>query len=329
MTPAVADPTTAPAVAADLLLVRLLPATKKPPGLNALRPGLDKLLPRPLGSEVWGDVVARLRADGLVEKRGLRLTAAGRSRALAFLGGTAPPEGVSWRQLVSGYLFPRAQGATASDRGKVISKEKLAARLLKRKHGLPVGVDPTLSQVSEALVCRELGYPELATLKELKQQVLSRLCKSDDLLTEEQITKALPAAELGLPVKWGADVLRERIVADWLTHAARSEPTREPESTDFDLPAFAATVRAAARHCPTGHFGERSVFINHLWRYLRNEPNVPRLELPEFKRRLVEANTARLLDLLPADLLQAPDPEDVSQSETVHLKATFHLVRAE
>ena len=86
----------------------------------------------------------------------------------------------------------------------------------------------------------------------------------------------------------------------------------------FDLPAFAATVRAlAADSPPEDRFHDNKVFIAALWCTSQREPNFPRLSLPEFKQRLVEANSQGLLHLSRADLVQAMDPQSVADSETV------------
>ncbi len=50
------------------------------------------------------------------------------------------------------------------------------------------------------------------------------------------------------------------------------------------------------------------------------------MDLPAFKRRLTEANNARLLTLSRADLVQLMDPADVRESETRYLNAEFHFV---
>lgn len=71
------------------------------------------------------------------------------------------------------------------------------------------------------------------------------------------------------------------------------------------------------------------MFISALWRASQREPNFPRLTLPEFKQRLVEANAQHLLHLSRADLVQAMDPQSVAESETSHLNATFHFVLLE
>src|SRR5207244_3948219 len=106
--------------------------------------------------------------------------------------------------------------------------------------------------------------------------------------------------------------LREAVLRDWIeplsegtvSTASNGQATAlrtEPEA--FDLAAFAGTVRAAARDCPTGHFGSNKVFIHHVWRRLQDEPGLPVHSLDEFKQRLVEANHAGLLHLSRADLV--------------------------
>ncbi len=86
-------------------------------------------------------------------------------------------------------------------------------------------------------------------------------------------------------------------------------------------------MKAAARVCPTGRFGDNKVFIAHVWRAVQSDPGFATMDLPAFKERLAEANNARLLDLSRADLVQAMDPEDVRESEVHYLNATFHFVR--
>jgi hypothetical protein len=326
MTPALADPVAAPPGAIDLLLIRLLPTTKAPPTPKTVRGYLDRCLPRPLTGDQWEALAAVARADGLVTPRGLRLTEVGRTRAQTALGIEELPPNCPWRTVEGRYLAPVAAGLKPPAAGGTSpSVDQLAARALIAKFELPLGHSATLVQVLNALVSRRLGFPTETDPRRLVRRVLSREIRSDELLSAGDLKKKFPRVELDLPA--GSNGLRTKLVRDWLARRTERQP-QQAAPEEFDLAAFAATVKAAARDCPTGRFGERSVFINHLWRYLQAEPGVPRLHLPAFKRRLVEANTARLIDLLPADLLQAADPADVAGSETVHLNATYHLVRA-
>ena len=122
------------------------------------------------------------------------------------------------------------------------------------------------------------------------------------------------------------------MVRDWLGGAPTADAPQpeSPPAEPFDLPAFAATVRAlAASSPPEDRFHDNKVFIAALWRATQREPNFPRLSLPEFKQRLVEANSQNLLHLSRADLVQAMDPQLVADSETVYLNATFHFVLLE
>ncbi len=86
-------------------------------------------------------------------------------------------------------------------------------------------------------------------------------------------------------------------------------------------------MKAAARDCPTGRYGDHKVFIAHVWDRLKPEPDFAGMDLDGFKRALAEANNLRLIDLARADLVQAMDPEDVRRSEVQYLNATFHFVR--
>ncbi len=129
--------------------------------------------------------------------------------------------------------------------------------------------------------------------------------------------KQLPLFETGLTAA-KADAARCKVVRDWLGGAASPQQQPEPPPSEpFDLPVFAATVRAlAASSPPEDRFHDNKVFIAALWRASQREPNFPRVSLAEFKQRLVEANSQDLLHLSRADLVQAMDPQLVAESET-------------
>src|SRR5438552_1772002 len=95
---------------ADLLLVRLLPATKRPPALRELRDTLGKFFQHPPTVEEWRELIDALRAEGFLEAKALRLTEAGRNRALGFLGVNPLPPGINWKALQARYLFAKALG---------------------------------------------------------------------------------------------------------------------------------------------------------------------------------------------------------------------------
>jgi hypothetical protein len=190
--------------------------------------------------------------------------------------------------------------------------------------------------VLEALACKQLGFPDETKLEAVRDRVLCRLLGTHEPLPREDLGKQM--------VRQAADArradlaaVREAVLRDWLA-GSTSQPTaangqaREEhvEAEAFDLLAFAATVQAAARTCPTGWFGDNKVFISHVWKQLQAEPHLPVLHsLEEFKQRLGEANHQGLLHLSRADLVQAMDATDVQQSETHYLGAVFHFIRIE
>ncbi|QDU24247.1 hypothetical protein [Urbifossiella limnaea] len=303
---------------ADLILARLLPA-KTSLAPTKLRADLSPLFRGPPSADALADAVAELRAAGLVSAKGLRLTDAGRERARAFLGVEALPGKGDWSAVKSRCLLPMALGRDAPTDAK-----RLAALQLTKALGLPLGPNPTLAAVVEAIACRELGFPELTTLAAVKRAALARAFGADVSLTPKAAEAVVPRVLLNLK----GDGVRGAILADWV--AAQSARVPRPAAEEpFDLEMFAATVRAVARDCPTGRFGGNKVFISHLWWQLRDEPRFAALGADGFKTKLVDANRAGLLTLSRADLVQLMDPEDVRASETTFLTAVFHFVAVE
>ena len=318
---------------ADLLLVRLLPATKRPPSPKDIHTGLARFFRRPLAAEQWQDVIDRLRGDGLLGPKGLRLTEAGRSRALAFLGVNELPSRAQWKNIQARYLLPKALGLAPEaeeTRQQLQKKDRVAALLLKRQFRLPVGTGSSLGSVLEALACQELGFPDATSLKDVKAAVLSRRLGSEARLSEKQLVEQVPRVLLRTS-RGGMEGLRDKVLCGWADGPEDTGPTgSERRAADFDLPTFANTVKAAARDCPSeGWFGDNKVFINHVWRRLRDDPGFPPMDLAGFKQRLVQANADNLLTLSRADLVQVMNPADVSESETHHLNAVFHFVLVE
>ena len=319
---------------ADLILSRLLPATKSRPSAKQIHADLAGLFRRPPAIEDVSAALETLRADGLLEPRGRTLTAAGRERALAYLGVAELPPRSSWKTVRTNLLVAKALGLShlsAAEFKKVNNREKLAAMLLKRHLDLPVGTPTTLNATLEAAACQMLGFGDCFELKSIKPRVLAKAVGDDRPRTMKELQASLPLALLGATGR-GLDGLRAFALAGRF-----DEPTAEPEvvppamadEEPFDLAAFARTVRAAARLSPTGRFGENKVFISHVWRELQAETPFAPLGLDGFKAKLLDANRERLLTLSRADLVQMMDPADVRESETGHGTGAFHFVLVE
>ena len=319
-----ASATELPRLAEELFLLRLLMPAKQSPGLSRIRADLQAALQVEMPQEAFSAGQARLAAEGFITQKPLGLTTQGRERALEFLGIKELPAGMNWRRLKARYLVPRALGLdphSPTTRSKTDRSEKLAAFLLRRHFGLPLGPEPSLGETLEALACRELGFPELTRLSEVKEAVLSRWLGADRPLTTRQLQEQIPRVKLG--AKRGLNGLHQRVLQQWFENA-RSRESLANEA--FDLPAFANTVLTIARDCPTGRFGDNKVFINHIWRRSRDERAFQGMDLRAFKERLVEASMAKLLTLSRADLVSVMDPTDVQESEARHLNAEFHFV---
>jgi hypothetical protein len=345
MTATVAEPTIVPvSLAGELLLVRLLLPARRAPAPARVRADVARFFGNAPSDERWQDTIDGLVHAGLLATKPWRLTEAGRSRALDFLGIRELPPRCNWGTIQAKFLVPKALGLapTATETVKRIAKgESLAALLLKRRFGLGLGPSPSFGEVLEALACRELGFPEASSLGEVKRLVLARLIGSDEGLSDDALRKALPRVLLGASTG-GIRGLRGALLHGWADATAAGQapapPTakrppdavvEEPSSAEFDLPMFARTVKTAARHCPTGRFGDNKVFISHVWRQLREEPGFPAMDLATFKERLTEANNARLLTLSRADLVQVMNPADVQESQTRYLNGEFHFVLVE
>lgn len=335
MTAAPAPPP-ASTVTADLVLVRMALPGKTSPPPSKVREDVGRLLGTPLPAAEFDPLRRALAADGFLvpgRRNSFAVTPAGRERAARFLGLEQMPRQLRWDQAVARHLFPQAAGLPAEQAAKLSSGDKLAALVVRAKYRLPTAPGGTLAKALEALVCQQVGHPEETTLAGLLRAVLSRAVGAGGRLTKAQLLRQVPLYDTGLPSGTAAAV-RRKLVADWLTAGGAAVPAAAdaPAAAEepFDLPAFAHTVLTLARVSPPAdRFHDTKVFIAPLWRSSQREPNFPRLTLPQFKRKLVEANREGLLHLSRADLVQAMDPRLVTESETTHLTATFHFVRLE
>lgn len=269
----------------------------------------------------------RLREDGLLESKGMRLTPAGRQHGLELLGLAELPPKTTWGTVQAKFLLPRALGPDdMSDKElkRLNTQDKLAALLLARKLHLPDGADGGLKNALESLVCQKLGFPKLSSLEALKEEVLSQHLNAPEKLSSKQLMKQVPRILLGTK-KDGLPPLRDIALSGWAEAVAAEQGITSP-TADLDASSFAGAVLAGAEACPTGWFGDNKIFISHVWRRLQSQPAFVTMDSQKFKQRIVEANTLGLLTLARADLVQAMDPVDVDESATTAQHAIFHFI---
>ena len=279
----------------SLVLLRLLAVPDGARGEVRSRVAAD-LRPYATGAE-FAAAVARLAQAGhlLAGGRGgarLQLTEAGRAEVHgAFdVPAGAPPGRHGWAWWRDRYAVPRALGVRHAD-----TAGALRVALLRRCYlpELPAGAPAGgLLATVDLLLAKRLRTPQAS------------------------------------PNAFRAAALRE-----WVAGGPGEPPAPVPAVAPGaarlpgDLPAFAARVRAAAQRGVTGRFGDRKVFISHVWNELLAAGHAAPDEEPLFKERLVQANTAGLLRLSRADLAGAHDVQDVRASETPYLGEIFHFLR--
>jgi hypothetical protein len=349
----------------SLVLVRFLTAGDKGLKTAGLRKDLAPLLEHRWSGnallEMLERALVRLVALHLVAYRPAKskksippadLTPEGRQEALALLRVDELPTRPkpSWASLKKTLLLAPALGAGGP--GSSLGKDdNLRALLLKLQYDLPIGDQPSLKEAKTEWLRKTLGMRkgENVTL-ETVQAFLFRRESGDDRSEPGSPKKALDRL-LARRLRARRDdtkELRDAILRNWVdrgldrssaesgaleqpsSHAPAAEASETPAGAserEFDLASFSGRVLEAARKSPTGWYGDNKVFIVHAWRALEHDSELSDIDLDTFKRRLAEANNARLLDLARADLVQAMDPEDVRLSELSYFGATFHFIR--
>ena len=300
----------------DLLLLRLWAAPGPAHGevrskvAADLRPFLPETSPSWDGQITgFAAMVVRLAADGF-------LTVSGRQGAR--LGLTE--EG---RQRVRARFRISNDAATSS----AVESRSAGWAWWRDHHALPMalgGQNAANAGELRALLLQRLYLPELPA-----QKTAGSLQRTVDLL----LARRLKVSRVSL----GA--FREAALRQWVQQAALPETVIRPAGTvgddaevprerlPEDLPRFAGVVNAAAERSPTGRFGEKKVFIAHVWRELLATGQAGAEEWDRFKKQLVQANTAGRIHLSRADLAGAHDSEDVRASEIAYLDEKFHFVR--
>jgi hypothetical protein len=318
----------------ELILARLLVTSAR--GLT--RGELVKSL-RPFGDHRFGDAawaeaidnaVRDVEESGALTRKPLQLTPPGEREALAMFGLADKPARLTWRTVKSRYLPARALGLVREGTAAPpADANRLRALLLAQAHGLDFDGAPTLNQVAHSLAWQKIGAPgdRKFTLKAVLAHLLLGRDDPSGLKDTAKVMQQVTARAIGARNN-SSDELYKAVLRRWVAPdapppaAAPSGPTEA-----FNLAGFAEAVREAARTTATGRFGANKVFISHVWHTLQQSAALRGMDEGEFKRRLAEANGAGLLRLSRADLVEAMNPDDVRQSETRHLNATFHFVQ--
>jgi hypothetical protein len=348
----------------QLVLARLLVAGEKGATGNDFKKALEPIVGHQWSgaalNERLAEILTSLDGAGLIlrTRKGrterATLTPKGRQLSLEFVGMDELPPRTTWDKIKKTALTARALGLVPprGDHAKLFSTDNgFKAVLLRRKRGLPLNEFPKIEQAIDALAWALLGFApgRKFDVKSVQAALILRALGDDrdpgpKPDPKKELAKLL-ANEVGARQS-GKDELRLATLRQWVDgHAAaplrpddfstaelQSEPNRTADSTalespGLDLSGFAQRVLQAARSSVTGHFGANKVFISHVWQALQGDQKFTEMGLAAFKRRLAEANNARLLDLSRADMVEAMDPEDVRFSEVSYLGATFHFIR--
>ncbi|CAM3333242.1 hypothetical protein G4177_07780 [Corallococcus sp. ZKHCc1 1396] len=312
---------------------------KKPGTRNELAKTLHAFVEHRWSRGQWTErfdaLLEGLQEARLVEKRSrtaLALTGQGRQRALKFLR-VDSPKGLTWKRVKQQHLLARGLGLPNSKAvfGRLADANGVRALLLKRAHKVEGPETPTLEQVRDRLLWRQLGVEtaEKFSLRAVQAHLLGQLLEQDVSDPKRGVEQL--AARTVSAARVDAEVVRLAVMREWVLAEDAPEPKKpaEPERVatpveglPADAASFAKRVLKVARALPTGRFGDDKVFISHVWKALQPEW----ASREAFDTALLEANRKRHLSLTRADLVSVMDPADVAESEVRFYGATFHFV---
>lgn len=284
-----------------LVLARIATSTKRP-SVAASASDLRRFSPSTVGDSDW----VRIVGETVERTKHLDATAEVTRR----LGPRRP-----WKQLAERVLPGLGLGI---DDDKVLARltgrDEWTAAIAGRALGLwTTGPAPSLSVLCDAYAWRSLGLSGRAKRcpPEVRALFIQRELQTDPG-PPDRLLRLYVARELEAP-RPELRVLRDALVRNWLVGKTLGS-------------SFTADVRHAARAARDGVFGGRKVFISAVWDELRRNGRWSTLTIPEFKRRLLDAQRAGSLELARADLVAAMDPRLVADSETLADGASFHFI---
>ncbi len=204
----------------DLILTRLLVTGKRPLGPGKLRDDVNRLLESPPAAEEWQATLQEMEEAGLLSRKPLGMTDAGRQRALAFLGVETLPPNTDWRAVETRYLVPRALGITDDDpaaQKRLTYANNLRAAALRKAYDLPIPETATLTEAVEAAackrICEQLGLKPQPKLAGVQQAVLNQLLNAATPLTDKQLLEQVPSFALGVCARRHAGLARSDCTA--------------------------------------------------------------------------------------------------------------------
>jgi hypothetical protein len=199
---------------------------------------------------------------------------------------------------------------------------RLPAAIIARHFGLAHTTN--LRTVCEALLFEKLGMPSIAVKDgRLLGHVLAQRAGIEPRGDLEVLGARVAAAMID------ARGTKKEMLVDAL--ARRWFDDGEPWESDVEtIPVathvFDDTVRAGLARVPaSGRYGDEKVFIASLWDAIARDAPAE-MDLPRFKRWLLDANAKQAVVLARADLVGAMDPAQVAASEIVDRGASFHFV---
>lgn len=291
--------------------------------------------------------------DAVVSTRQRVVAAAADAQLTSRLGLAAVPTWAALAERILPGLALEIPATEAKLLTRLNSRDTWTAALGARLLGLwQAGPPPSLSAVCDAFVWRGLGLTGRAKRcpPEIRGLFLQRELASDPG-PPDRLLRLYVARELKAP-RSDARQLRDGAVRAWLTGRAldgtapatmpthtmkpataphtdgrpQAAPPATPTPTTATARTFAEDVRAAARTCVDGVFGDRKVFIDAAFTALQTQPAWRDLSLADFKQRLLAAHRTGEVVLARADLVAAMDPARVAASETTVDGATFHFI---
>jgi hypothetical protein len=295
--------------------------------------------------KVPGSLLAQLMTEKLIgsdEKRRWEITAAGKKWLNEQLALQAFPEKMKWSEFMKKYVIPISLGLQVSEL-KTKSPEPfpkwLHAKILRRDYQLKVAENAKLQQVGNALVWKELGGEpgKRVTLAGLRKLVLAKALGSPSRLSEIGQLGILAERKLGKPIPSERDVSKQ-LFQSWPAGPAPSLTAQDEELANEKAKAkvqaaqaeklklFAKQALVIGKHEKVERFGDHKAFIVSVWRVWQELEEGKAGTLPFFKKRLLQAHQAGLLNLTRADLVSAMDPENLEKSSIPYANTIFHFI---